>query len=118
MPNQALNVSIKESISLLENVKHSEIDSDDERYDNVVEIIQEGLRVLNCTETELLDIVIVPLNSGTVAEWASDHRVRDETGDYQVINELFYDVRKLKDNPEKLLEHLDEWFNSVIDKTL
>lgn len=110
--------SVKATNALLENLDGATIGDDNENYDHIVEVVQEGLRVLNCSESDILDIILLPLNSVIVAEWASDHRVRVDTGDYQVINELFYDVRKLKNNPEKLLEHLDKWFNDVIDKTL
>ncbi len=110
--------SVKATNALLENLDGATIGDDNENYEHIVEVVQEGLRVLNCSESDILDIILLPLNSDIVAEWASDHRVRVDTGDYQVINELFYDVRKLKNNPEKLLEHLDKWFNDVIDKTL
>lgn len=110
--------SVKATNALLENLDGATIGDDNENYDHIVEVVQEGLRVLNCSESDILDIILLPLNSDIVAEWASDHRVREETEDYKNIDTLFYDVRKLKNNPEKLLEHLDKWFNDVIDKTL
>lgn len=113
-----LSTSINTAIKELELVDECNIGDESKDYEPVVNLIKEGFRVLNCTESDLLDIVLCQVREDTVAQWSEDSRVRPDTKDYQEIVRLFYDVRKLKNNPEKLIDHLDKWFNETIDKTL